>query len=100
MPYLVPEEDTLSLAESATHFHEYDDHCGGTVDIISELSDLGSCTLASDFTVWGGRLCVLQMALKRLNLAMKQQAEPALASAFIRQRPTSAAFAVTHQSTM
>ena len=95
MPHLAPEEDTLSLAASATHFREYEEVVGDTT---SQASDQGSrsSALTSLSEDEGSMRAVLWTALEKLNLDIPQQAESAPASAFFRRRPASTAFAVPH----
>ncbi|CAJ1061424.1 LOW QUALITY PROTEIN: uncharacterized protein LOC114481864 [Xyrichtys novacula] len=98
MPLLVPEEDTLSLAASATHFHEYGDRDGSERDGVSQVSDQGSHSSAQTLLPEedGSMRAIPRMALERLGLPIPQQAEPAPVSAFFRRRPTSTAFAILH----
>ena len=93
MPHLNPEEDTLSLAASATHFREYEEEEGST----SRTSDQGSHS--SDRSLLsesedGSMRAILRMALERLNMSVPQQAESAPASAFFRRRPPPTTFSV------
>ena len=97
MPCLTPEDDTLSLAASASHFREYDENEVG--DDLSQASEPGSHSSAQGSlaeTEDSSMRAILRMALERQQLAIPQQAESAPASAFFRRRPASTAFAVPH----
>ncbi|CAJ1069780.1 LOW QUALITY PROTEIN: uncharacterized protein LOC114481864 [Xyrichtys novacula] len=96
MPHLTPEEDTLSLAASATHFHEYGEDAEGSA---SQLSDPGSYSSDQSSRTETGDHCmrtVMRMALEHQNLDVPKVENSAPASAFFRRRPPPTAFAVPH----
>ena len=99
MPYLEREpqgreEDTLSLAASASHFREYEE---GEVDTASQVSDQYSsaqteASEADDETM----RAILRMALEKLKLTIPEQEGSAPTSKFFKRKPLSTAFAVPH----
>ena len=95
MPLLEPEEDVMSLAASATHFHEEEDYEEGSTSqasVGSCSSDRSSLAVAEDSSMRE----ILRTALERLNVSLPHQAVPAPASAFYRRRPPPTAFTVPH----
>lgn len=96
MPVLVPEEDTLSLAASATHFHNYGEDSGDGGSPASERGSHSSAQSSGAETGDGSMRAIMRMALERLHMEVPQLAEAAPASAFFRRRPAPAAFAIPH----
>ncbi|XP_074544637.1 uncharacterized protein LOC141804210 [Halichoeres trimaculatus] len=96
MPALLPEEDTLSLAASASHFCEYGAVPGGETSPPSEQGSRSSAQTSGSEMGDGSMRAVMRLALERLNTPVPQQAEAAPASAFFRRRPASTAFAIPH----
>ena len=93
MPYLEPqgrEEDTLSLAASASHFREYEE---GEVDTASQYSSAQTeASEADDETM----RAILRTALEKLKLTIPEQEGSAPTSNFFKRKPLSTAFAVPH----
>lgn len=93
MPVLIPEEYTLSLAASATHFRDYEDDGG------SQVSEQGSHSSAQSLAAEvedSSMRAIMRTALERLHMDLPQQAEAAPASAFFRRRPAPTTFAIPH----
>ena len=97
MPELTPEDDALSLAASATCFHDREeDEAGDGDSLASELGSHSSAQGSIAETEDGSMNAVLRMALDRLQLEVPQPAGSAPASAFFRRKPAYVAFAVPH----
>lgn len=98
MPVLVPEDDALSLAASATYFGEYAEDTEDGASQASEPSSHSSAQSSLAETEDSSMRATMRMALDRLGLDVPQQAESAHASALFRRRPAPSAFAVPHSA--
>ena len=88
------EEDTLSLAASASHFHEYEE---GEVDAASQLSDQDSSVRTEQSEAEDESMrAILRTALDKLKLAIPEQEGSAPTSKLFKRRPLPTAFAVPH----
>ncbi len=96
MPVLIPEDDALSLAASATYFGEYGGYTGDGASQASEPSSHSSAQSSLAETEDSSMRATMRMALDRLGLDAPQWAELAPASALFRHRPAPSAFAVPH----
>ncbi|CAJ1053304.1 LOW QUALITY PROTEIN: uncharacterized protein LOC114481864 [Xyrichtys novacula] len=102
MPHLTqesqePEEDALSLAASASYFHEYEE--GEVYEGASQASDEGSRSSAQtelSESEDNSMRAILRMALEKLKVAIPDQAGSAPTSRFFRRKPASNAFSVPH----
>ena len=94
MAELVPDDDVVSMAASATHFNEYNEEGP------SHASGPGSCTSAhgsSEGADYGSMGAVSRMALARQQLDVRQP-ETAPASAFFRRTLAPATRHLYHSS--
>ncbi|CAJ1070687.1 LOW QUALITY PROTEIN: uncharacterized protein LOC114481864 [Xyrichtys novacula] len=96
MPHITPEEDTISLAASATHFHDNGEDAEGSASQVSDPGSYFSGQSSRTETGDHSMRTVMRMALERQNLDVLQVENSAPASAFLRRRPPPTAFAVPH----
>ena len=88
------EEDTLSLAASASHFQEYEE---GELDGASMASDRDSSAYTEQSETEDESMrAILRMALEKLKLDIPEQEGSAPTSKFFKRKPLSTAFAVPH----
>ncbi|CAJ1055413.1 LOW QUALITY PROTEIN: uncharacterized protein LOC114481864 [Xyrichtys novacula] len=72
MPHLTLEEDTLSLAASPTHFHEYGEDAEGSASQVSDPGSYSSGQSSRTETGDHSMRTVMRMALERQNLNVLQ----------------------------